>query len=63
MKGLTMLDDEKNDWCIVRWESGDLLVLMRFQLEARLKREGWQLLADGFKSNEEALQWVKLFKE
>ena len=54
---------EDEEWCIVRWENGDLLVLQQFEWMKRLKRDDWQMLATGFKSNEEALKWVCLFKE
>ena len=58
-----MLD--KEEWCIVRYNGTDLLVRKVYQWEAQadLVHTPWEYVARGFKSNEEALQFVNLFKE
>ena len=63
-----MLDEKrKPDWCIVRWHDGELMVRREYQWEAQGKwfavNHKWAYMAKGFKSNEDALQWVSLFKE
>ena len=57
--------DRKADWCIVRWHDGDLLVKREYQWlpQGEHYRHKWEYVARGFKSNEDALQWVSLFKE
>lgn len=70
-----MLDKktDKEEWCIVRFRNTaedrerdyDILVRKRYQWEEvgeHFQHRG-ECVARGFKSNEEALQWVKLFKE
>ena len=64
-----MLD--KEEWCIVRYHNTspdrkrdyDLIVRKVYQWDAQNLRSNWEYVARGFKSNEEALQWVNLFKE
>ena len=58
-----MLD--KEEWCIVRWHDDGLFVRKVYQWEAQGDhyRHKWEYVARGFKSNEEALKFVKLFKE
>ena len=68
-----MSEEKKPDWCIVRYvcqnepRKGevDILVRREYQWEAhgQFYPHRWTYLAKGFKSNEEALQWVSLFKE
>ena len=43
----------------------DLLIFREYQWEPQGKHypHKWEYLAKGFKSNEDALQWVSLFKE
>jgi hypothetical protein len=57
--------EREPDWCIVRWHDGDLLVMRQYQWIAQGEhyRHKWEYVARGFKSNEDALQWVSLFKE
>jgi hypothetical protein len=57
-----MLDED--EWCIVR-HRGELLVRKMYQWEAQAHNyaHAWEYVARGFKSNEDALQWVSLFKE
>lgn len=63
-----MKEEQKPDWCIVRWHDGDLMVRREYQWRAQAERfdtsmPKWKYMAKGFKSNEDALQWVCLFKE
>jgi len=61
------------DWCIVRYVHQEeqrkgkveLLIFRECQWIAQGKHypEKWEYVARGFKSNEDALQWVSLFKE
>jgi hypothetical protein len=63
----------KEEWCIVRYVCQneprrgevDILIRKRYQWEATGKyyQHKWEYLATGFNSNEDALQWVSLFKE
>lgn len=57
--------EREADWCIVRWHTGDLMVFREYQWMAQGKHYShkWEYVARGFKSNEDALQWVSLFKE
>lgn len=62
-----MLDSKERepDWCIVRWHTGDLIIRREYQWwpQGKYFTEKWKYVAKGFKSNEDALQWVSLFKE
>lgn len=63
----------KDEWCIVRFRNSDpdrktdtdVLIFKVYQWEAQAYAydHKWEYLARGFKSNEEALKFVKLFKE
>ena len=65
--------DREADWCIVRYVHQEeqrkgkveLLVMRQYQWIAQGEhyRHKWEYVARGFKSNEDALQWVSLFKE
>jgi hypothetical protein len=57
--------EREPDWCIVRWHTGDLIIRREYQWIAQGKHypHKWEYMARGFKSNEDALQWVSLFKE
>ena len=70
---LVVKDTDKGEWCIVcyhnkspqRKADQDLIVRRVYQWEAvgRHLQSTWEIVARGFKSNEEALQFVNLFKE
>jgi hypothetical protein len=60
------MSENKDEWCIVRWRNPQgLMVFREYQWEAQGKhyQHKWEYVARGFKSNEDALQWVCLFKE
>jgi len=56
---------KEDDWCIVRWHDGDLLIRRDYQWwpQAKNYSHKWEYVARNLKSNEEALKWVCLFKE
>lgn len=57
-----MLDEE--EWCIVRWHDGELLVRKKYQWEAQgsYYRHKWEYLARGL-TEQQAKDYEKLFKE
>jgi len=57
-----MLD--KEEWAIVR-HRGEVLIRRVYQWDAQANNyaHAWEYLARGFKSNEEALKFVCLYKE
>ena len=58
---------DKSEWCIVKYHNKDgktsLLVRMKYQWDAQTLRGDWEYLADGFKSNEEALFYLPLYND
>ena len=60
-----MSEVDKEEWCIVRYNGTDLLIRKVYQWEPTGERilTPWEYVARGFKSNEEALLFVNLFKE
>ena len=59
-----MLDEEKDDWCIVRYKDGDMLIRREYQWapQANNYRGNWEYMAKGL-SWEQANKFVVLFKE
>lgn len=57
-----MLD--KDEWCIVRWWDGELLVFCKYQWEAQGNnyRHKWEYIAQGL-DYRKAMEFKKLFKE
>ena len=55
---------EKDDWCIVRWHNGELMVRRHYQWYAQALhyRHKWEYLARGL-TEQQAMEYSKLFKE
>ncbi len=56
--------EKKDEWCIVRWWDGDLLVYRKYQWEAQggHYRHKWEYIAEGL-THKKAMEFKKLFKE
>jgi hypothetical protein len=54
------------DWCIVRWHTGELLVMRKYQWKPQAERfqnhAKWEYVAEGIKSNEEACEWASKYE-
>ena len=59
-----MLDKERDDWCIVRWHDGELVIFREYQWFAQGKyySHKWEYVAKGMKEKQ-AKEFEKLFKE
>jgi hypothetical protein len=58
------MSEKKDDWCIVRWHDGDLLVRRHYQWLPQGKNYShkWEYVATGL-SEKQAMEFKKLFKE
>lgn len=55
---------KKDDWCIVRWHDGELLIRREYQWFAQGKyySHKWEYVAKGM-TEKQAKEYEKLFKE
>jgi hypothetical protein len=56
--------ENKDDWCIVRWHTGELMVRRHYQWypQALHYRQKWEYVARDM-TEKQAMEFKKLFKE
>lgn len=56
--------ENKDDWCIVRYKDGDMLIRREYQWapQANNYRGNWEYMAKGM-TEKQAKEYEKLFKE